>query len=298
MKEAMKLALEALESCTPEDTSTSYVIHAWHDEELVNKAIKALEEALAKQEQGEPVAWVEHHKGGDNLNWEEVNHPYAKATPLYTTPQPKQDQGEPVAWEPIETAPKDGSMILICLPRQMNIVVRAWYNKIHNFWLTDYEGEGGITRPTYFHEGDLWHPIPPLYTTPQPKQEQGEPVAKNENGSIKWLIDDWPQNCLLYTHQPQSFTYEQVKAHIRAASMSANDISVGSDTTEDGVSIVIRRRDEILYAEFFAYTTPQQRTWVGMTDEEMHECAGEYPWTPTGLKCVRAIEAKLKEKNT
>lgn len=37
----------------------------------------------------EPVAWIEHHKGGDNLNWEEVNHPYAKATPLYTSPQPQ-----------------------------------------------------------------------------------------------------------------------------------------------------------------------------------------------------------------
>jgi hypothetical protein len=42
----------------------------------------------------------------------------------------------------------------------------------------------------------------------------------------------------------------------------------------------------------------QQRTWVGLTDDEMHECAGEFPWTPTGLKCCRAIEAKLKEKNT
>ena len=42
---------------------------------------------------------------------------------------------------------------------------------------------------------------------------------------------------------------------------------------------------------------PPQRTWVGLTDEEMHECAGEYPWTPTGLKCVRTIEAKLKQKN-
>ncbi len=51
-KEAMKLALEALETCTPEDTSTGHVIYAWHDEELVNKAIKSLEEALAgKQEQ-------------------------------------------------------------------------------------------------------------------------------------------------------------------------------------------------------------------------------------------------------
>ena len=33
-----------------------------------------------------PIAWIEHHKGGDNLNWEEVNHPYAKATPLYAHP--------------------------------------------------------------------------------------------------------------------------------------------------------------------------------------------------------------------
>jgi hypothetical protein len=40
-----------------------------------------------------------------------------------------------------------------------------------------------------------------------------------------------------------------------------------------------------------------QRTWVGLTDDEMHECAGEFPWTPTGLKCCRAIEAKLKGKN-
>ncbi len=43
--------------------------------------------------------------------------------------------------------------------------------------------------------------------------------------------------------------------------------------------------------------TLAQREWQGLTDEEMHECAGEYPWTPTGLKCCRAIEAKLKEKN-
>ena len=28
------------------------------------------------------VAWLEHHKGGDNLNWEQVDHPYAKADAL------------------------------------------------------------------------------------------------------------------------------------------------------------------------------------------------------------------------
>jgi hypothetical protein len=51
----MKLALDALESCTPQDTSTGHVIYAWHDEELVNVAITALKERLAQPEQ-EPVA--------------------------------------------------------------------------------------------------------------------------------------------------------------------------------------------------------------------------------------------------
>ena len=42
------------------------------------------------------------------------------------------------------------------------------------------------------------------------------------------------------------------------------------------------------------YTTPPQRTWVGLTDED------ELDWEEGGnLKdLVKAIEAKLKEKNT
>ena len=43
--------------------------------------------------------------------------------------------------------------------------------------------------------------------------EKQEPVAKNEGGSITWLIDNWPQNCLLYTHpQPkrEPLTDEQI----------------------------------------------------------------------------------------
>jgi hypothetical protein len=52
------------------------------------------------------------------------------------------------------------------------------------------------------------------------------------------------------------------------------------------------------------YTAPPQRTWVGLTDEEIHEIyeqsARQEPyggiWTRKNV--VRAIEAKLKEKNT
>ena len=39
------------------------------------------------QVQGEPFAWVEHHKGGDNLVWDE---PGGRKSPLYTAPQPAQ----------------------------------------------------------------------------------------------------------------------------------------------------------------------------------------------------------------
>lgn len=41
------------------------------------------------------------------------------------------------------------------------------------------------------------------------------------------------------------------------------------------------------------YTHPQQRTWVGLTDEEIQEIALELP-----MDAVHITEAKLKEKNT
>jgi len=46
-------------------------------------------------------------------------------------------------------------------------------------------------------------------------------------------------------------------------------------------------------------TTPPQRTWVGLTLEELSEIYNRTEWdTVTGWEYERAIEAKLKEKNT
>ena len=39
-----------------------------------------------------------------------------------------------------------------------------------------------------------------------------------------------------------------------------------------------------------------KRTWVDLTDDEMHECWGD-PLTPLGMKHARMIEAKLRSKN-
>jgi hypothetical protein len=84
-KEAMKLALEALQG-----------IHVGNmtpmAEEYWNKAIKALEEALAKQEQGEPVAWevfaLKFGNGTRIQYGKPENLPkYLGCRPLYTTPQ-------------------------------------------------------------------------------------------------------------------------------------------------------------------------------------------------------------------
>ena len=47
---AMQQALEALESCTPEDTTTSYYVGKDYDESAVYEAITALREALAEPE--------------------------------------------------------------------------------------------------------------------------------------------------------------------------------------------------------------------------------------------------------
>lgn len=70
-------------------------------------------------------------------------------------------------WLPIETAPKDSdTVILVLLPRMMNLIVRARYNSVHGYWITDCDNDGRISKPTFFHPGDMWHPMPALPASP------------------------------------------------------------------------------------------------------------------------------------
>ena len=47
-----------------------------------------------------------------------------------------------------------------------------------------------------------------------------------------------------------------------------------------------------------AYTTPQQRTWVGLTSEEREQVQAEsYGKVPHHVALIAAVEAKLKQKN-
>ena len=94
-KEAIKLALKGMKSF---QNRTNGLYEGEFEEE-----IKALEEAL-KQEQGEPVAWIEHHKGGDNLVWDNLS---GKCSPLYTAPPRR----KPLTDDQVEKIMKDNMSI-------------------------------------------------------------------------------------------------------------------------------------------------------------------------------------------
>ena len=48
------------------------------------------------------------------------------------------------------------------------------------------------------------------------------------------------------------------------------------------------------------YTTPPQRTWVGLTDKEIDLCFEDHGWSPSEdyYPVIKAIETKFKELNT
>ena len=75
---------------------------------------------------------------------------------------------------------------------------------------------------------------------------------------------------------------------IKAALEAKDEPVVGTKTWfEDGKVVT----QNLYYSD--VYTTPPQRTWVGLTADEYAELAEEYGPFP-----INQIEAKLKEKNT
>jgi hypothetical protein len=103
-----------------------------------------------------------------------------------------------------------------------------------------------------------------IYTTPPQRTEQ-EPDDIASILACRDMLDAQPVP--LQPEQEPVFTYEQVKAHIQVAMMST--------------------------------TTPPQRTWVGLTDEDLRLLSAEWrivygAWMDD---FARDIEAKLKEKN-
>jgi hypothetical protein len=73
----------------------------------------------------------------------------------------------------------------------------------------------------------------------------------------------------------------------------------------DGVATLYEVPQESLFGRAYknipVYTTPPQRTWVGLTDEEIDKAwrSVDYtiPYAQFRIDVAKAIEAKLKEKN-
>ena len=88
-KEAMKLALEALESCGEDEwyTEDDFGMSQTYDEKKVENAITSLRQAIAEAEKQEPVAWM----WKDETITTDPDREDGTWTPLYTHPQPKRE---------------------------------------------------------------------------------------------------------------------------------------------------------------------------------------------------------------
>ena len=80
-------------------------------------------------------------------------------------------QGYIGEWRPIECAPKDGEYFLVCLPRMMNLIMRARFDTVHKQWLSERDNDGAISRVEFFHAGDFWMPMP---KPPAAQKKEGE----------------------------------------------------------------------------------------------------------------------------
>ena len=119
-KEAIKMALEALNKLTDaaEGFSVSGVYFnegVWEKECLNTSyaAIKALEEALAKQEQGEPFCWYDMEHGEiRDVEWNRLKPTYEGVwRPLYTTPQQRKPLTDDEIYEMYNEPRSDAEMI-------------------------------------------------------------------------------------------------------------------------------------------------------------------------------------------
>jgi len=114
-----------------------------------------------------------------------------------------------------------------------------------------------------------------------------------------------------------------IKAALEAKDEPWSPVSIGVDVTQDGTHVMAMRLrpngvNEIIYSQFHPLAQQEQpkvrtgnclrvgvcaseghkiqpqRTWVGLTDEEVADIERN---SITRRQAIRAIEAKLKEKN-
>ena len=133
-------------------------------------------------------------------------------------------------------------------------------------------------------EGHLsdWRCIHPVYTTPPQPQPEQEPVA--------WLITDENINSI------QIASIQRLIDRARHAHMA--DLKLRINGEDEWY--------ELDWLKHLTRATPPQRTWVWLTDEEIGAILEDPTiaekhqgnWLVLPYSYARAVEAKLKEKNT
>ena len=179
------------------------------------------------------------------------------------TKEIKQEQGKPVAW-----LIDDKSINHLQIKTIQRLIERA--NHAH---MTDIKLR--INGQDEWYEGD-W--IKHMVEAPQPKQEQGEQLAR-----LGWQEID----CPICGGGARAFPKQEQGEPV--AWMSEDEHTVYTSKQVDGCF----QHDHIPL-----YTTPQ-RTWVGLTEEDLKLLSAEWrivygAWMDD---FARDIEAKLKEKN-
>ena len=98
---------------------------------------------------------------------------------------------------------------------------------------------------------------------------------------------------------------EALKLALEALEAHA-DIGIKSDKAITAIKEALAQQEQepvaLVYDPTTGSITPLQRTWVGLTDEEVLDMArtfGAQPWPPNSCAVLgKMIEAKLKEKNS
>ena len=163
------------------------------------------------------------------------------------------------------------------------------------------------------HEEALRLALEALSTSmyPQPRQlnaiaaiksaleAKDEPVGEvlNERGEVDYISYVPPVGTALYTTPPKQ------EAKDEPVPVAIVEV-FGKDWRLDYMALPVGKHK--LYAQQYLYTTlPPQRTWVGLTDEEIQQshrlkCKEFRHWLDerTFLIACNWAEAKLKEKNT
>jgi hypothetical protein len=140
--------------------------------------------------------------------------------------------------------------------------------------------------PFYWRTGEITYldkleRFAALVATNDTSQERVDKTSESVHEPVAWLITDEKINSI------QVDSIQRLIDRARHAHMT-------------DIKLRINGQDEWYQADWLKHltrTTPPQRTWVGLTDEDMDFLFphGKSVWVQ---ETVKIIEAKLKEKNT